>query len=124
MQLVGQTCVHCRQRVSREAGARVCPQCGHCVHDACAKQARGAGGCRACGAPAPPPPPAKSRVTGPAKDRGYNVILLGVGLMAVAIAGSTCAGAATGDGQFALAGVALFLGVVLVLVGSLRNARR
>jgi len=43
--------------------------------------------------------------------------------MIAAIAGSTCAGAATGDGQFAIAGVTLFLGVALVLVGSLRNVR-
>jgi glucose dehydrogenase len=58
------------------------------------------------------------------KDRGYNAILLGVGLMILAIGGSTCAGALTGDGQFLVAGVALVVGVVLVFVGTLQNARR
>lgn len=121
MQLVGQPCVHCHQRITRETGARVCSQCGSCVHDACAK--RNAGGCRACGAPRS----AKPRAAAPAtkgKDRGYHLILLGVGLMIAAITGSTCAGALTGSGQFVIAGPALVGGVVLVLVGSVRNLKR
>jgi hypothetical protein len=121
MQLVGQICVHCRQRITREAEARVCPKCGSFVHNACAK--RGSRGCRACGAPVATKTQATAK--GPAaKDRGYNAILLGVSLMVLAIGGSTCAGAVTGDGQFVAAGVALVTGVALVLVGYLQNARR
>lgn len=121
MQLVGQTCVHCRQRITREAGARVCAKCGACVHNACAK--RDSGGCRACGAPKP----AKARAAEPVQkgtDRGYQLILVGVGLMVAAIGGSTCVGALTGNGQFVAAGVVLVVGVLFVLVGSLRNLKR
>lgn len=121
MQLVGQPCAHCHQRISRETGARVCPQCAACVHNACAK--RNAGGCRACGAPNPPKPQAATPAV-KGKDRGYPLILLGVGLMIAAIAGSTFALTATGSGQFALAGPVLVVGVILVLIGSVRNLKR
>lgn len=52
-QLVGQHCVHCRERFSSEFGARFCARCGCPVHDECRRAGGGTDDvCTACAAPA------------------------------------------------------------------------
>lgn len=53
-QLVGQHCVHCRERLGSEYGARFCQRCGCPVHDDCRRPDGGTENqdCPACGAPA------------------------------------------------------------------------
>lgn len=128
MQLVGQTCVHCRERVTREPDARFCPRCGSAVHNACSQRALTAlasGCCRACGAPtADKARPARKRAE-PSKEppapRGYLTVLLGVALMIGGILGSMCFTGVAGNWKFYAAGGAIFGGVVLVVVGFMQS---
>lgn len=130
MQLVGQTCIHCRERVTRETDARLCPKCSRAVHLACSQRAlttSASGSCRACGAPAE----GKERATRPkgeqpsaaAAAKGYWSVLAGVALMMGGILGSMCFTGWAGNGQFVAAGGAIFGGVVLVVVGVLQSRR-
>lgn len=129
MQLVGQTCVHCRERVTREGDARFCPKCDRAVHLACSKRALSAspsGCCRACGAPAKERgaegnKPRRSEVT---ERQSYRIILLGVAMMICGILGSIIFSGAGVNGPLVTAGGAILGGAVLVAVGFLYATRR
>jgi hypothetical protein len=128
MQLVGQTCIHCRERVTREPDGRFCPKCGSAVHLACSKRALIAapsGSCRACGAPATKQlAGAREQQNETKGERGYRTILLGVALMIGGILGSMLFSSLEGYAPIAIAGGAVFSGVVLVVVGFLQSTRR
>lgn len=49
MQLVGQNCVRCGERIPNDLEARFCQTCGSPVHDRCARPS-GEAGCPVCGA--------------------------------------------------------------------------
>ena len=128
MQLVGQTCAHCRERVARESDARFCPHCGLAVHYACSQRALAAlvsGSCRACGAPTAEKARHARKRNEPPKEpsapRGYLTVLLGVTLMVGGILGSMCFTGAAGHAQLYVAGGSIFSGVVLVAVGFLQS---
>jgi hypothetical protein len=131
MQLVNQTCIHCRGRIAREAEGRFCPKCGSAVHLACSERALSAstsGCCRACGVPTA----AKEQHKGPQQGRpnaagaarGYHTTLLGVAMMVCGILGSIVFSGAGVNGLLVTAGGAILGGVVLVAVGFLQSTRR
>lgn len=65
-QLVGQTCIRCRERIIGEYNSRFCPTCRSPVHNACSIPT--ADGCVTCGGSRPPvpvaaPPTAPAGVT-------------------------------------------------------------
>lgn len=121
MQLVGQSCVRCRARITREGDARFCPKCGSAVHTACAKP--GAGGCRACGAEVARTAPHPTEPGAQEKDRGYNFILLGVLLMMAGVLSGTCLSVLSGTSKLVLIVGLMTAGAALVFVGVLRNRR-
>jgi hypothetical protein len=130
MQLVGQTCIHCRARITRESDGRFCPKCNRAVHLACSQRALTAsssGSCRACGAPAEEKDPrahAKGEQPGAVGvAKGYWTVLAGVALMIGGILGSMCFAGWAGNGQLVVAGAAISGGVVLVVVGFLQERR-
>jgi len=54
MQLVGQLCIHCQQRIPSELDGVFCSLCGAPAHTECVQKAiltPPEGGCRVCGAP-------------------------------------------------------------------------
>jgi hypothetical protein len=131
MQLVNQICIHCRERITREAEGRFCPRCGSAVHLACSERALSAspsGCCRACGAPAEVRQERKQAREEQRREsaaaQGYQTVLLGVTLMIGGILGSMCCTGLTGGTQLVIAGGAIFCGALLVVAGFLQSARR
>jgi hypothetical protein len=133
MQLVGEACIHCRERISRESDGFFCRRCGCPVHSRCAAeslQATPEGGCRACGAPRAILEQLKEAEARRDRDadarQQLQTVMTGVALLGAGLAVTICCSGylLAVRGEFLVASGALVGGVGFIVAGLLRARRR
>lgn len=134
MQLVGQSCVHCQQRIPTDIDGRFCPRCGSAVHLECEARVVAAltqGSCRKCGAPASVLKAMAKAQEEKEEDatgrQGLQTVALGFAVLVGGLMFSMCCtglAMGAGTGRFVVATGAIFGGVAIIIGGMLQSARR
>ncbi len=130
MQLVGQSCVHCQQRISRDLDGGFCQHCGCATHSVCQQRAVATpseGACPACAVPRAileeRAEAEETRIRESQSREGLHLALMGFAVLVGGLLSTICCTAAAGAGQLVIASGAILGGVSMIVAGFVRNAR-